>query len=1820
MNFTQTSTPEKKWAWLYDLLLLGVLLVAAYFRFTGADWGAFQNQHPDENFLTSVTTAIQPIGTPQNQLGTPPTASIQNWRASNPEAFPDCQAWGGYFDTSCSPLNPHNRGYSFYVYGDLPIFITRYLAGWLGQMSHLTLFGRYLSGLMDLGTIALLYFIVKRIYRRRVALLAAAFSALAVEQIQQSHFYTTDNFAVFFMFLTLYVAVLIATGEWGPVNDGDEASLAALPLDSKIYRYLLHFVHNPLTLLSLAFGVALGMAVACKINAAALAITLPVALLVRYFRTKPQPPVGDGNDRPAIEDFIAKAFLFLVIGAIVSVLAFRIFQPYAFNGLGLNPQWLANIREQRSQASPNADLPWSLQWARRSPLYSFQNLTEWGLGLPLGILAWAGFLWMGWRILKGEWRQHLLLWSWTAIYFVWQSLQYNPTFRYQLPIYPLLAMMAGWAIIRLWQVGRLQAKSRFLASFPRFLSVFLGVLVLLSTAAWAFAFLHIYTSPEPRSAATEWIFQNIPGPINLRIKTPDGANYQQPLPFSAGTTIQASAPYQTAFTAKASGSLDQVLLPHVSIQADLIVTVWQNPDDALPLASDILSTPGSTVSVSKVLHFDQPLALTAQQIYTLKVEVIDPAVQVNLCEPLELSVQTADGEIGQPVSSAAQCIVSAGQPYQAQFVPQSDGTLTQIDFGRLADIIVPSVQTLSLSLASSPDALPSQVLATASATAEFEPSGDPRGDPAVLELDRPVSVVKGQTYYLRLEATGSSLTLSGAYFANETDVDYTIPFRTASYDPFGGIYRGDLNLEVYWDDNADKLNRLLADLDQADYLFLPTAHQYTQITRLPERYPLTTVYYRELLGCPSDKDIIWCYKVAEPGMFHGSLGFDLVAMFKSYPTIGSLQINDQSAEEAFWFYDHPKTMIFKKNADYDPAKVQAILGAVDTSTAVHLTPGQADSYKSLMLPADRLEVQQAGGTWSQLFDWSAFQNKYPGLGVVLWYFVMFLLGLFAYPIVRAALPGLPDHGYPLARTAGLVIWAWFSWIAGSFGVSYSKLTIGIALGLIALIGALLAYRQRRELQQEWQTRKKYFLAVEGLFLAFFLLDLLIRLGNPDIWHDPNGGERPMEFSYFNAILKSTTFPPYDPWFAGGYINYYYYGYVIVGTPVKLLGIVPSIAYNFILPTLFACLALGGFSVAWNLMAGAQQDKKLTWKSFFSQGAFIAGMTGSAVMVLLGNLAIVRMFYRSFMCMAAPSSQLGGISIHDCIITPGSAVDKSNIFARICWTIKGFFLTLGGQNPDATISSARELFWGSTRVLPAASGGPITEFPLASFLWSDLHAHLMALGVTLLAIAWVLSVVLAKAKWKSHLDTALAFILGGVVIGALKPVNTWDFYTYFLLASIVLAYVIWRYVDTDRIPVGLPKWVKRLSFASGAVALLAGLSLLFYQPFTHWFGQSYNSFEAWKGNRSDLSSYLVHWGVFLFFIVSWMVWETREWMAATPVSSLRKLRPYRDLIIGGLVFVFLLLIVQQVWAMGSTQQSSWKGVTILWLALPLVAWAGVLILRPGLPDTKRLVLFMLGTALVITMFVEILVVKGDVGRQNTVFKFYMQAWVLLGVSAAAAFNWLLGEFRRWLPGWRAAWNTIASIFIACSTLFLLFYGIAKVHDRMSPAAPYTLDGMTYMAYTTHYFEYDVNQSLDLSEDYRAIRWMQENVQGSPVIAEAPSAGIQYTWLNRFSIYTGLPDVVGWEWHQIQQRLTFTEIVRARGMEENAFYLTTDVDAALDFLRKYNVRYVIIGQLERARYVGGGLDKFGAYNGIFWNEVYRDGQTVIYEVPPIGKVSP
>ncbi|HSL31974.1 MAG TPA: DUF2298 domain-containing protein [Anaerolineales bacterium] len=1773
--------------WLYDLLFLLVLVVAAYLRLTGVAWGEGQHQHPDENHFTSVLEALR---------------AQQCLDLSLPvEACPPEQVrWiglGDYLSSETSTLSPYNRGFSFYVYGNLPMTIVR-IAADATDATNLRLFGRQFSALADLFAIIFLYFLVSRLYGRRVGLLAALFSALTVMQIQQSHFFTVDLFVNTFAFLALWFAVAIldykepvtVQSEPAPVVEAaEEETPQAGPESSSAARTSFDFrtfIRNPLFLLSIGFGFALGMAMASKINIAPLAVVLPGAFLIRYLIQKRQTGQSLGFNRSTDTDYWTFAITCLVAGAIATLISFRIFQPYAFEGIGLNPQWVANIREQRVQATGGADVPWELQWARRTHLYSFTNLTLWGLGLPLGILAWAGFLYMGWRILKGEWR-HALLWGWTAAYFTWQSLQFNPTMRYQLPIYPLLAMMAAWFVFEMagWRIARTRpVPAETEAAVPRrsglrtVLAALLGVTVLLLTAGWAFAFHSIYLRPEPRMAASRWIYQNIPGPINLRIDTNTNGTYNQPLPFPNGVYIQPASPYQTSFTAHSDGLLEEVFLAHVTAlpepsASQLYITVWQDVNAPQPLASTFTTpTQGESPStLAQIASFDQAPVLLSNQIYFLKFELVSSEGEVDLCGDIRAMIQTVDQTVDQVVSTTAPCVVSVDNPYTVSFIPQADGSLAEIRLAHPATPLASApTSTLTLTLSDVPNPAPEQVLATAALTEEFTGEDDPRGDAYTLTLDRPFSLKQDSQYYMQLEVDEGILQISSATIANETDYDYALPFRVDGYDAFSGLYRGDLTLQVYWDDTLDKLDRYVTLLNETDYILIPTNHQYAQITRLPERYPLTTFYYRELIGCPEEKEIIWCYDVAKPGMFEGRLGYDLVAVFESYPTLGPVVINDQSAEEAFTFYDHPKSFIFKKNEDFDIGRVQSILSSVDVSKAVRLSPRQFDEFSTLLLPDERLARQRAGGTWSDLFNYEWVQNRYPVLGLIFWYLFIFVLGLAVYPLARLAMPGLADKGYPLSRALGLVLFGYLAWLAGSYNIPYTRTTIAIIFGLLVILGAGLGHYQRADLREEWRTNRRYFLMVEGLFLAFFLLDLVIRLGNPDLWHPAKGGERPMDFSYFNAVIKSTVFPPFDPWFAGGYINYYYYGFVLVGTPVKLLGIVPSIAYNFILPTLFALVGVCAFSLGWNLLAHrslapVEDEGKSGWNL-----PLVGGLAASALTILLGNLGTIQLIYQKLQEMGAQ----------------GTFSWDSTISQRLSWAIQGLMMTFQGASLPI---GHGDWYWNPSRVVPPRGGNEITEFPLFTFLYSDLHAHMIAIPLALLAIGWALAMALGRARWRNPFSTALGLLVGGLIIGVFYPTNLSDAYTYLLLGVMAVGYAVLRYAET-------PILVRRIALAVGAVAALYLLSHYLYEPYRAWYSQAYSALDPWQGPFTPVGSYLTHWLVFLFLVVSWMAWETREWMASTPASSLQKLRPFTLLIDVALVaFVLALLVLQYI------------GTSVGWIALPIAVWAAVLLLRPGLSDAKRFVLFLIGTATLITIVVEVVVVSGDIGRQNTIFKFYMQAWLLLAVSAGAAFAWTLPAFFRWLPGWRVFWQTAVVLLVGAAALFTLTGTMGKIRDRWIVEAPRTLDSIAFMESALYD---DFGQRLVLNEDYRAIRWMQDNIEGSPVIVEGNCT--EYRWCTRMTVYTGLPGVVGWNWHQRQQRVFTSRWVEERVAEVGNFYNSVDPQSARQFLDTYDVRYIVVGQLERAAYTPEGLEKFELFEGELWQEVYRDGNTAIYEV--------
>jgi YYY domain-containing protein len=1787
--------------------LIAVVLFGAYLRLAGLKWGEYQYLHPDERFLVWVGTDISPV-----------------------ENLSD------YWDTVNSSLNPHNRGHGFYVYGTLPMFLARYAVEWIyghSGFNEMTDIGRALSALFDLGTVLLVFLTGSVVYKRRVGLLAAAFSALAVLQIQYAHFFTMDSFTTFFAVLTMYFAARVAYEREESDRDvtetpNDETAVTDLGLQpdsipvqgsgigittapvsqgkAGLADTQMSYIRQPLFALSLGFGIALGMAVASKINAAPLALLLPLAIFLRFVDRE-----GEARDRA-----FQQALIYLVFAGAVSLLVFRIFQPYAFSGPGFfglkpNPAWVANLNELRNQASGDVDFPPALQWARRPVWFAWQNMVLWGMGLPLGLLAWAGFLWAGWRMLVGEWRRHILLWSWTALYFIWQSLVFNPSMRYQLLVYPMLFIFAAWAVFALWEKASSErdpsgdlGHNRWSSGW-RILAVLVGLGILGATAVYAFAFTGIYLRPITRVAASRWIYQHIPGPINLQINQA-GSVYNQLVPFPYNYLIQPEIPYYGSFTASASGELDEVVLGEIVDPAQnygekrftLLVSELPGGGNQVGSATQQTELNLESAQSGQKLAFviDPPALLEQGQEYFLELHLAPGQGPVNLTGSLDMMIQSEDGVTQSFVLENA--LVDYGTPFTASFIAPKDGFITGAELNLSAVQTPEEDEALRLTLSADPEG--EDQLASASIVGNITEKDPANINGTALQLDQPVPLTKGQNYYLMIAYEGprEGVTLKGAAVANEGAWDDGLPVRVDGYDGFGGIYQPGLNFDMYEDDNPNKLARFLSILDQAEYLLISSNRQWGSLPRLPERFPMTAEYYRRLLGCPAERSISWCYNVAKPGDFQGDLGYELVKVFQSDPQLGPFRINDQFAEEAFTVYDHPKVFIFEKQDSYNPQNVRDILGAVDLSKVIHITPKKAGSLpRDMMLPPDRLAEQRAAGTWSELFNTQSLLNRWPWLGLGAWYLAMLLLGWVAYPLVRYALPGLEDGGYPLARTAGLLLLSYLVWLASSLGGSFNRLTISLALAVILIVALLLGWRQRESLRMEWRDRRNYFLLIEALFLAFFIFDLLIRLGNPDLWHPWKGGEKPMDFSYFNAVLKSDSFPPYDPWFAGGYINYYYYGFVLVGVLVKWLGIVPSVAYNLIIPTIFSLIALGAFSIAWNLVArngsettrAAGSNQRL-W-GFVRSLPFSAGIGGALGMAVLGNLGIVRMIYQGYQRLAAP----------------GGNIEGAFLIERLIWAVKGALMTLiGAQLPYGLA----DWYWNPSRVIPAPNEvEPITEFPFFTVLYGDPHAHLFAMPIALLALAFAASVILSRA-WKrpgvertsrSILQVGASLLLGGLAIGALRPTNTWDFPTYLAIGLVAVGYAVWKNCE----PVtGRPGWLahisprlQRVGMTLACMAMLGVLSFLLFQPYAKWYVQGYTHVDPWKGTHTPIWSYLTHWGLFLFVIVSWMVWETRDWMASTPLSQVRKLEPFRALIGAGVIvllaWVAILLFMK---------------VSIAWLVLPLAAWSGVLLFRPGLPDSKRIVLFLVGTGLVLTLVVEVIVLRGDIARMNTVFKFYLQVWTLFSISAAASFGWLLLAWKDWIPSWRLAWQVAVTLLVASAALYPLLGGTAKIKDRMAPQAPHTLDGMTFMEYATYD---DLGRVMDLSQDYRAIRWLQENVQDSPVIVEGNM--VEYHWGTRNTIYTGLPNVVGWNWHQRQQRaITVENLIENRIAEVNEFYLSTDPLQAKAFLDKYGVKYIIVGQLEHALYPGPGLDKFEQLDDDLWHEVYRDGETVIYEV--------
>jgi uncharacterized membrane protein len=140
--------------------------------------------------------------------------------------------------------------------------------------------------------------------------------------------------------------------------------------------------------------------------------------------------------------------------------------------------------------------------------------------------------------------------------------------------------------------------------------------------------------------------------------------------------------------------------------------------------------------------------------------------------------------------------------------------------------------------------------------------------------------------------------------------------------------------------------------------------------------------------------------------------------------------------------------------------------------------------------------------------------------------------------------------------------------------------------------------------------------------------------------------------------------------------------------------------------------------------------------------------------------------------------------------------------------------------------------------------------------------------------------------------------------------------------------------------------------------------------------------------------------------------------------------------------------------------------------------------------------------------------------------------------------------------------------------------------------------------------DERAQIRLGSDYEGIEWLRRNVEGTPAIVEGRTP--LYRWGGRFSIYTGLPTVLGWDWHQTQQRGKLAYMVEQRVQAVDAFYSNPDLENARRFLSQYGVRYVILGQVERLYYPASGLTKLDSRLGGSLTLVFENRDLKIFEV--------
>jgi YYY domain-containing protein len=1005
-------------------------------------------------------------------------------------------------------------------------------------------------------------------------------------------------------------------------------------------------------------------------------------------------------------------------------------------------------------------------------------------------------------------------------------------------------------------------------------------------------------------------------------------------------------------------------------------------------------------------------------------------------------------------------------------------------------------------------------------------------------------------------------------------------------------------LPMYEGDTITKVDRVSAMVGGADYIMAYSNRPWGSITRVPERYEFSSNYYQAL--------------------FDGSLGYELVRVFERPPSFaGVTWVHDPFtratvaepaslpgversglvldlgwADENVVNYDHPLTLVWRNTGDVSTHEVRNIM----------LGLGRPDPAERAMLSQDAFDEQRAGGTFSDIFSEGGLNGTVPWL---IWLLVIEVITWIAMPLVVRTLRWLPDRGVVLARPLGLLLVSWLVWLGASTGVwSFGRTSAILALLIVAGVSGFIAWRNHRLLVELARRHWRYLVTVEVLFVVAYMVFVIIRTANPDLWHPYRGGEKPMDLSYLTAVAKSTTFPPFDPWYAGGFINYYYFGFVPIATLMRLTAIVPEVAYNLAVPMFFALTFTGAFSVGCNITETLRRNRLASTDPSPPPSPSMGERGGENE-----TPALVR---RWAMSPRAP--------IYAGLATAFLMVVLANLDGA-AQLLQAAGRTFG----DGAFGNFD--FWRSSRLMPGQIA--ITEFPFWSFLFADLHAHMISLPFQVIAIGLATNVVLSARSPVSLLRRMPGIAWLAFVIGSFAAINTWEVPTFGMLAMGALAVMVLVAYRNSMRPLVLGKFLL-LVIGFGVAAYV--LWLPFHQNYESVFAGL--RISQW---RTVSWHYMGIHGLLFFLSGSWVAVEVYRRLPR--LSSLDE-APSRSFFDSRRLTVTLALIVAVLavvlW-LRTTVLHEWTNVLALSVSMfTVVTLAGWWLARYKTREApiQVLLLGMLVLALGIGIGVDFVTAERDIDRMNTVFKFYLNAWVLFSVvagvglwqlGASGAFGWVGTTRLRYA---KALWMGLLAILVMSSAIYPLLGTRTRIADRFDHTIGRSLDGRAFQQAATYHDPGPGNRGEDpdarypLAADLAAIDFIRENVEGSPVFLEGVTD--QYRWTPRVSTWAGLPVVVGWQWHQSQQRGaggSEPARVNARIADVRTMYRTSDVARFTRLIAEYKVEYVYVGPTERLYFPEQGLAKFAELarsDEAFLDVFYKSDEVTIYKV--VGPAEP